>query len=278
MAEGRPEASPETSVDAFLGGRVEAVQPLRLHHRSGLDAVLLAAAVPAAATGRFADLGAGAGVAGMALAARVNAVDVLLVEREADLVACAAAALQRPANAAFAARVAARQSDLLSATSRRDAGLGAGSLDGAIANPPFFAAGAVRASPDAARSRAHVLEAGGIDAWLRAAAALVGGGGEVSVIFPAQGLPALLAACANRLGDLAVLPVHPRPGTAALRILVRGRRGSRGPVRLLPGLVLHKGDGNAFSPELVALLRDGAGLEEIVPEWTGKPGRPPRRS
>ena len=32
------------SVDAFLGGRVEAVQPRAGHHRSGLDAVLLAAA------------------------------------------------------------------------------------------------------------------------------------------------------------------------------------------------------------------------------------------
>ncbi len=34
-----------TTADAFLGGAVEAVQPTLGHHRSGLEAVLLAAAV-----------------------------------------------------------------------------------------------------------------------------------------------------------------------------------------------------------------------------------------
>jgi tRNA1(Val) A37 N6-methylase TrmN6 len=97
------DCAPETTVDAFLGGRVEAVQPARGHHRSGLDAVVMAAALGPRARGRVADLGAGAGVAGLSLAARAPSVSVVLVERESELVACSRAALARAGNAAFAA-------------------------------------------------------------------------------------------------------------------------------------------------------------------------------
>ncbi len=82
-----------TTVDAFLGGRVEAVQPAAGHHRSGLEAVLLAAAISPDAAGRLIDLGAGAGVAGLCAAVRAPGVSVTLVEREADLLAAASAAL-----------------------------------------------------------------------------------------------------------------------------------------------------------------------------------------
>ena len=67
-----------TSEDAVLGGRLRLRQPLR-GHRVGHDAILLAAATPAApATGGR--LGAGVGGAGFALAARVAGLAVTLVE------------------------------------------------------------------------------------------------------------------------------------------------------------------------------------------------------
>ena len=50
-----------------------------------------------------------------------------------------------------------------------------------------------------------------------------------------------------RFGALKVLPLHPRAGAPAHRVLVQGIKGSRGPLQLLPGFVLH-GDGNAFTP------------------------------
>ena len=62
---GSPSAPPAVSVDAFLGGRVEAVQPEKGHHRAGLEAVLLAASLDARISGTVVDLGAGAGVAGL---------------------------------------------------------------------------------------------------------------------------------------------------------------------------------------------------------------------
>ena len=49
------------TLDAFHRGRFWLVQPRQTGHRAGADALILAAAVPSAFSGRLADFGAGAG-------------------------------------------------------------------------------------------------------------------------------------------------------------------------------------------------------------------------
>jgi tRNA1(Val) A37 N6-methylase TrmN6 len=158
--------------------------------------------------------------------------------------------------------------DLLTESTRRAVGLVPVSFDHALMNPPFHDRARVRASPDDLRARAHVLEEAGLDAWFRAAAALVRPRGTLAAILPADRLPDVLAACDGRFGGLAVLPLHPRADEAAVRVLVRGVKGSRAPIRLLPGLVLHGESGPSFRPGLVAILRDGAPLADIHPSWS----------
>lgn len=258
----------EATRDAFLGGRVTAVQPAAGHHRSGLDAVLLASAFGADAGGDAVDLGAGAGVAGMVLAARAAALRITLAEREAELVGHAAEALALDGNAAFAARIATAAADILDPAARRAAGLGASAFDHALMNPPFHDGGSVRASPSGSRARAHVLSEGGLDAWFRAAAALVRPGGSLAVILPAARLADLVAGANGRFGGLALLPVHARAGQPALRLIARGVKGSRAPLSLLPGLVLHDGDGPGFSAPARAILGgDGAALADVHISW-----------
>ena len=249
------------TVDAFLGGRVEAVQPSAGHHRSGLEAVLLAASLPATARGLVIDLGAGAGVAGLCVAARCPDVSVTLVERDPVAAACARETLRRPANHSFAARVGLVETDIASRE-----GLASASADHVIFNPPFRDAAAGTVSPASARAGAHVLADSGLDPWFRAAAALLRSGGTATVIFRADGLELLLAAAKGRFGNLDLLPIAPRDGEPAHRLLMRGIKGSRAPMRLLPPLVLH-GEGNGFRPEVEAILRDGAALGDAVPSW-----------
>ena len=257
----------EATVDAFLGGRVEALQPARGHHRAGLDAILLAAALGPETEGAVFDLGAGVGVAGMAVAARCARTRVTLVEREPELAALALTALARPANRAFDDRVRVVEADLLSAASRAAAGLADGSADHVVMNPPYYPPAAVRASPEAGRAGAHVLAEGGVDAWFRAAAALVAPGGTATAIFRADGIAELFAAASGRFGAAILLPVHPREGEPASRLIVRATKGSRGRPALLPGLVLHGEAGSAFLPGPSAVLREGAALAEIHGAW-----------
>jgi len=69
----------------------------------------------------------------------------------------------------------------------------------------------------------------------------------------------LLEALDGRFGGLQVLPLHPNAWAPALRVIVMGSKGSRAPLALLPGFVLHGADG-AFTPQAQAILREGTAL------------------
>ena len=121
---------------------------------------------------------------------------------------------------------------------RRAAGLADEAADLVVTNPPFFEPGAVRASPDAGKARAHVFggETGGapLVGWIRACLALLRPGGRFALIHRPDALAAILAAAEKRLGALALLPVHPRAGAPAHRLLVSGVKGSKAPLRIAP--------------------------------------------
>ena len=72
--------------DAFLGGELHILQP-KSGYRAGLDAVMLAAAVPGGCACVL-DVGAGVGAAGLCLARRDPKVRLTLLEKEPALSYC----------------------------------------------------------------------------------------------------------------------------------------------------------------------------------------------
>lgn len=248
------------TVDRFIGGRVEALQPSDGRHRAGLDAVMLAASLGANASGQVIDLGSGVGVAGFCVAARLRSTQVLLVDNDPVAVVLARNALNLPANASFASRVTVIEADVTATeTERARAGLARKTADHVIMNPPFRDPGSNRVSPNFPRASAHVLSDAELDKWLRTAASILVDGGGLTVMWPATRLPALFTAAANRFGDLAVFPLFPRVGAAAIRVIVTAVKGSKAPLKLLAGLVLHDADGGPTA-EARAILREGEGL------------------
>lgn len=246
-----------TSADGFLGGRIAIIQP-RGGHRAGSDAVFLAAAVQARSGGRVLDAGAGVGAAGLCLLARMPGLEVTAVEIDAKL--CALAEKNASLNG-VADRFKVVNADVTSpAKLLREAGLLRESYDQVIANPPFHAEGAVRAAPDRARATAHVMDAGGLSAWVRFLTSMARPKGLLTLIHRAESLGELLGLLERRFGDVAIFPLFPKEGEPASRIIVRGRKGSRAGLRLLPGLVLHI-PGGSYTAEAEAVLRGGEALE-----------------
>jgi tRNA1(Val) A37 N6-methylase TrmN6 len=209
----------------------------------GSDAVLLAAAVDCT-EGRLVDVGAGVGAVGLAILRRNPRALADLVEIDSTLADIARENVRRNGQAD---RVRVSQADIFDPSARRAAGLADEAADLVVTNPPFFESGAVRASPDAGKARAHVFggDAGRapLTAWIRACLALVRPGGQFALIHRPDALAAILAAAENRLGALALLPVHPRAGAPAHRLLVSGVKGSKAPLRVAPALILHEADG-----------------------------------
>jgi len=248
---------PETenfTVDAFHRGRFHLLQPADKGHRAGVDAMLLAGAVPDGFSGTVADLGAGAGAAGFAVAARCKEARILLVERSAEMVDCARRSIALPENESYAGRVDVLQADV-EATGRQRvaAGLSDNHFDFVIMNPPFNGP-RDRASPDSLRRDAHVMTDGLLERWIRSAAAIASAGGSFAIIARAESLEEILAACAGRFGGIEICPIHPRPQSAAIRIVLRARKGARGMLKLMPPLILHEEQGRDFTSQANAVI------------------------
>lgn len=246
-----------TTEDAFLGGQLIIAQACH-GSRAGIDAVFLAAACPARPGETLLDAGAGSGIVGLAVARRVDGVRVTGVEIDPELCVLAEANAARNGLGERARFIAA---DMTAPPARLfEAGLAPDSFDHAVANPPFLGAGDARLSPAPMLRRAHALETGDLERWLKALGALVKPKGTLTLVHRADALPQLLRHCEGRFGGLTVFPLYPREGEAACRVLIQGRKGSRAPLTLARGMVLH-GEGNDFLREPQAILRDGARLE-----------------
>ncbi len=134
------------------------------------------------------------------------------------------------------------------------------SFDHVLSNPPFHTEGRGTAASDALKAAGHAMPDGNLDRWVRFMAAMSRPGGTATLIHRAEALGQILEAMAGRFGGILVLPIHPREGEPASRILVQGTKGSRAPLRLLAGLVLHD-PGQRFTAEVEAVLRHGAALD-----------------
>ncbi|MEL6689022.1 MAG: methyltransferase [Pseudomonadota bacterium] len=235
------------SRDAFLGGRVVVSQP-HDGYRAGVDAVFLAAACPAKASETVLELGCGVGVAALCLAARSGAV-VTGVEKQ-------------PTYAALA-----RENGLeVVETDLADlpADLRQKQFHHVMFNPPYFDPSKGAAAPNADRQAARAEETP-LPVWFDVALKRLRPKGHLTVIHRAERLPDLLNAMPVRFGAVEVLPLQARVGRAAHLILLRARKDSRTPFKLLAPKTIHaaaqhEGDHPDYTPEFESILQDGAAL------------------
>lgn len=245
----------ETSADFFLGDRLTIRQPLK-GYRAGIDAVLLAATARPG-EGPLLDVGAGVGTVGLCAAARCPDIAVVLVERQAELARLARINIE--ANG-FADRVRLVEADICEPLQQDvRATLTDSSFAHVVANPPFHDQERGTSAHWPLKAVAHAMTWDALELWSKFMARMAEPGGRATMIHKAEALPRVLASFENRFGAITVLPIHPRQGEPAIRVIVDGIKGSRAPLRIAPGLILH-GEANAFLPDVDAILRSGAAL------------------
>jgi tRNA1(Val) A37 N6-methylase TrmN6 len=226
----------------LLGGRVRYAQP-RDGFRSGIEPVLLAAAVPARPGERVLEVGSGAGAALLCLAARVGGIRGVGVERDPALAVIAAgnAAANGWDDLAFVAADIADCPDI-------------GLFDHACANPPYHPATGT-ASPDTARDAARRARPDLFAIWAASMGQCLRSRGTVTWIVAAAVLPAcVMALTAAGCPPTVLLPLWPRAGQAAKLVLLHAVKGGRSRFRVAPGLVLHAGS-NGYTQAAEAILR-----------------------
>lgn len=243
-----PEASTEADVgeNALLGGRVRLLQPAR-GYRAGMDAALLAAAVPARADDRVLEAGCGAGAVLLQIAARCPGARLTGLERDG---VASALALRNAALNAMDDRIEILAGDVAAGFSALDRP----PFDWAVSNPPFFDDATALRAPAAAKRGAWIAD-DGLAAWVDFLIRGVRDGGGIVVIHRADRLADLLTLLGGRCGSFTLRPVQPFADQPAKRVLVHARKAGRAPLRLLPSLILHDRSGAKHTPEAEAVLR-----------------------
>jgi tRNA1(Val) A37 N6-methylase TrmN6 len=237
--------------DNLLGGRVVLRQPTD-GYRAAIDPVLLAASVPAAATGCLLDAGTGVGAAALCFAHRVPGARVAGLELQPDL---ADLARRNVKLNDMDDRVSIVGGDILDPPR----GLDPGTWDHVIANPPYMPADSSDPPPEPSKAAANVEGAAGLADWVGFALRMARPKGGITFVHRADRLDELLSLLHGRAGGIVAFPLWPKAGREAKRVIVRARPGVKTPMRIAAGLVLHQEDGS-YTADALAVLRDGEAL------------------
>ena len=245
------------TLDAFLDGRLRLWQPGK-GYRAGTDSVLLAASVPARPGQSVLDLGCGTGAVALCLGTRVRGLRMHGVEIQPLY-----AALARRNGTEAGMDFHVWDADVVKLPTE----LRQIQFDHVVANPPYFRADAHSPARDSGRAIA-LGESDGcqpLSAWIRTAARRLAPRGYLHVIQRTERLPELLAASAQWLGSIEILPLSAREGHPPKHVILRARKEGQTPFRLHAPLILrplnlHCPDTEDSRPEIEAVFREAVAI------------------
>ena len=216
----------QVTTDNFLNGKVKLRQSVN-GLRATSDAVLTAAAVKAIEGDSVLDVGAGNGVIGLCIDARVP-VQVTALEIQENLVQL----IQE--NAALNDRkITVIRMDLFQRTDP----LKGKQFHHVVTNPPFYdSTGLKRSSAEVATAYTANFD---LDKWLIYCLKHLRAKGTFTMIHRPQMLGQILMILEQKLGAIEIIPIFPKAGHNAKRIIIRGVLGSKKPSQLCPGITLH---------------------------------------
>jgi len=212
---------------------------------------MLAAAIPARAGDSVIEGGLGSAGAALCLAKRVEGISVIGIEQQPDMLAYA------ERNIAFNNMGSSILAELGDIT---DLSKNEGMYDHVMINPPYLEDGKAIRPPVETKGLAHMEKSASLKDWVRFCVFKAKNKGTVTIIYRADRVDEVIAHLHRRVGELKIMPLWPRTGAPAKRVIIQGRKGMRGAAAILPGLVLH-GNIDRYTPEAKKILWDGEALD-----------------
>lgn len=226
--------SPDDNEIYLLGKRVS-LRQIPGGFRPGLDSVMLAAACPVKESESVLDLGCGVGSAGLCVLTRMKDTTLIGVDIQADHIECAAGNAGRN-------DMQARCTFIQSCISAYEGE----ACHHVICNPPYEDAGAHVPSPSESRATAMGHQNADIDLkdWVDCARDHIKGRGTLTMIHKAGMVDKIIRALGKSFGRVEIIPLHPKTGEPAKRVIIRAVKNSLSPAIIHPGLIIHEEDGS----------------------------------
>jgi tRNA1(Val) A37 N6-methylase TrmN6 len=222
-----------------------------LHSKKGfktsMDSVLLAAACQAKAGEHILDMGCGVGGAGLCVLTRVAGAHLTGVEIQVDH---AALALQNAVTNGMADRAAFVNSDIREYREEK-------AFHHIICNPPYLEAGAHLRSPSKEKATAmgHEDKDVSVKDWVDAAHFCLKSNGTFTMIHRSDKTDKIILAMGKRFGAIQIIPLWPKVGENAKRVIIRAIKDRKSPTTLYAGVTLHNEDGG-YSDVAEHILRE----------------------
>jgi tRNA1Val (adenine37-N6)-methyltransferase len=242
---------PATSDDSFLSGAISLRQPCD-GYRVGTDAVMLAATINPPNNSqkkeqRMLDMGAGVGGVCLAVRTRLLRGHITAIEKDAF---CAELLAHNIAQNNLSTAIRPVAGDITNMPAMLRA-----SFDAVFANPPFH-----HASDKNPRFRRRSLAHNGdgetsLSDWVRAGLWALRDKGRLSFIVRADRTDEVMIALRDGgAGEILLYPLWSYATSPAVRMVITARKGLKGAMALLPGLVLHRPSG-ALTPATQKVMK-----------------------
>jgi tRNA1(Val) A37 N6-methylase TrmN6 len=241
-----------TTHDSIYQGKLTLEQP-RKAYRFGSDAMLLAASVHAYDGQKVLELGCGVGAVLLGAHSRLPTTHFTGIELQAEYAVLAKANVERNGAESLVSIV---QGDV---TDKALLHL-LGTFEHVIANPPYYGenhSGAVTELRRVARQQTD----NDLAEWLQAANRFLKPKGTITIIHSVEKMDELIEGLKKFCGAIRVFPLWPQAGQSCKRIIIHALKGSKTPLSIMPGLVLHESDGK-LTPRADEVINHGHSLWE----------------
>lgn len=243
---------------SLLGGHLHLLQPKK-GYRSAIEPVILAASCNAKADEKILDLGCGVGTASLCLASRLHKkkLTIVGVDCQKDLIDLGKKNIELNN---MADTLSFLYGDISHLSHKQ---LPRGCFHHVITNPPFYKQKDADPSPYKSKHIGHIETTVQLKEWLYYCKKFLRSQGVLTIIYCAERMSELLEGLVfHNFGAIEVIPLWPRSGVCAKRVVLRAKKCRRLSTKIHPGIVLH--NENGYTDEAQHILTEGKSLSSIL--------------
>ncbi|MDR1551769.1 MAG: methyltransferase [Holosporaceae bacterium] len=223
----------EYTQDSILNGNIIIRQPTK-GYRVAIDPIILASLVHQEPWQTILDVGCGVGTVSLILKWREPTVQVTALDIDSEM--CTACCQN--------ARINSLEINVINASIEECLSAVCGEFSQVVTNPPFFEKKSSRVSEFKKMANFETVP---LTDWIALCLKKVKNNGIFTIIHRASRLNDILYALKNSpfiMGDIKIVPIFPKIGLAANRIVVIAKKSCKSETKIFQGIVVHNMDGS----------------------------------